>query len=346
MSDDLIDVFETQLSDLCTRIRSEVRALVRTALESGTLRELARQVGQGVGDVTFGIDVPAEAAVEDWRLQAARSIPLSVLTEGAGWRHMDRGAPRSDFGHAGPRIAIDPIDGTRHLMTDLRSAWVAAALAGPGASPPRQSEVELGIVSEIPDSRAAVYRELRARRGEGCWLEIGRLPDEISGPARGATDRVSSRKLVADDEVLVDHAYFPFFKYCPDLRPEIATIEARFFERLAREEAADVRNCYDDQYICNAGQLVHLALGDYRMIADLRAWIAAKLGRPTVTSKPYDLAAALLCASEAGCVLTAPDGMPLDFTLDAETPLSFVGYANAATRERLEPHLQAVLRSL
>ena len=40
------------------------------------------------------------------------------------------------FDHGGPRVVIDPIDGTCHLMNDLRSAWTVIGLAGPGEGQP------------------------------------------------------------------------------------------------------------------------------------------------------------------------------------------------------------------
>ena len=52
---------------------------------------------------------------------------------------------------------------------------------------------------------------------------------------------------------------------------------------------------------------------------------------------------AILCARAAGAEVTAADGSALDFPLDAETPVDMAGYANAATRARLEPHWLAVL---
>ncbi len=198
------------------------------------------------------------------------------------------------------------------------------------------SEVALGILSEIPDSRAARYRRLVARRGKGCRCEEHALDG----------DRVlAERRLDTGKDARVDHGLFPFFRYMPDQRPEIAAIEADFFARLAEREGADVRACWDDQYVSNGGQLALLALGTYRMIADLRAWLAEKRGRATLTGKPYDIAGAVICAEEAGCVVTAVDGAPLDFTLDAETPLGFVGWVNAATARRLSPHLASVLSS-
>jgi hypothetical protein len=220
------------------------------------------------------------------------------------------------------------------LMNDLRPAWTVIGLAEPGPIAPRLSEVALGILSEIPDSRAARYRRLVARRGKGCRCEERALEG----------DRLlAERRLDTGSDARVDHGLFPFFRYMPDQRPEIAAIEAAFFARLAEREAADVRACWDDQYVSNGGQLALLALGTYRMIVDLRHWLAVKRGRATLTGKPYDIAGAVICATESGCVVTAVDGAPLDFTLDAETPLGFAGWANAATARRLAPHLSAAL---
>jgi fructose-1,6-bisphosphatase/inositol monophosphatase family enzyme len=325
------------LSDL---IRRAARAALMEAVSAGSLDALARPVGRGVGDVTYGLDAPAEAVLSEWLSEMAKSAPLSLLTEDAGWRHMGPGKRGEalelpGFDHGGPRIVVDPIDGTRMLMSDLRPAWSVIGLAGPGTGEPRLSDLLAGVLSEIPDSRAARYRRLAAARGQGCWFEERGLADERL---------LDERRLESGTDDRVDHGYFPFFRYMPDLRPEIAKIEAAFFARLAEREGADVRACWDDQYISNGGQLALLALGRYRMIADLRAWLADRRGQPTLTSKPYDIAGAVICAQEAGCEVTAVDGSALDFPLDAKTPVSFVGWVNRRTRARLEPHLREVLR--
>ena len=331
--------WNARLHRLCAAIRVAARAALERAARAGRLEELARAVRQGAGDVTYALDAESEHAVEAWLLETARERPLSLLTEDSGWRHLGpgtRGAPRelAGFDHGGPRIALDPIDGTRNLMADLRSAWTVASCAGPGNGVPRLAELEIGIVSEVPDSRAGRYRVLAAQRGGGCSLELRALQGD------GELER---RVVRADADERVDRGYFPFFRYLPEQRPELARIEAAFFARLAEREGACVRDCYDDQYISNGGQLVLLALGTYRMIADLRGWVARRIGGPRVTAKPYDLAGAVLCAREAGCVVTEPGGEELDFPLDCETPVDFVGWANAATARRLGEHLRAVL---
>jgi fructose-1,6-bisphosphatase/inositol monophosphatase family enzyme len=328
-----------KLLELSDRLRRAARGALLRAIEAGDEASLWRQAGQGAGDVTYGIDVPAEQVLGAWLEEMARSSPLSLLSEETGWRHMGP-APRggtvelAGFDHGGPRIVVDPIDGTRNLMTDLRSAWSVIGLAGAGAGPPRMADMVLGVLSEIPDSRAAEYRRLSASRGSPCRFEQRDLDDD---------DLVAERALDNGSEVRLDHAYFPFFKYMADMRPEIAAIEARFFARMAEHERADIRNCYDDQYISNGGQMALLALGSYRMIADLRADLARRRGRPTLTSKPYDIAGAVICARAAGAVITAVDGSELDFPIDTETPLSFVGWVNRATSRRLAPHLAAAL---
>jgi len=105
-----------------------------------------------------------------------------------------------------------------------------------------------------------------------------------------------------------------------------------------RHEGAEARAIYDDQYISSAGQLVLLALGRYRMLVDPRELVRRRFGVHGVTSKPYDLAGAVVCARAAGVIVTAAEGGALDFPIDATTPVGWAGYANAATQRRLEPH--------
>jgi len=45
-------------------------------------------------------------------------------------------------------------------------------------------------------------------------------------------------------------------------------------------------------------------------------------------------------------IVTDPDGGPLRAPLDVESPVAWVGYANAALRESIEPVLQRLLREM
>ncbi len=329
-----------RIDTLVDDIRTSVRAALAAALTSGDARAIDRPVGQGVGDLTFGLDAPAEACIDRWLLEHAARGPLSVLTEDRGWRHVGPdpsrpGATRDldGFAHGGPRIALDPVDGTRNLMADLRSAWTVVSFAPPGDGAPRIADLTAGIVSELPTSRARTFRTFAA---EGLDCAVSERDAE-----RGAT--LHDAPVRVDDDARADNGYFPFFRYAPDQRPALAELEARFFARIAEREGADLRTVYDDQYISSAGQLVLILSGTYRMLVDARALLAARSGAPTVTSKPYDVGGAIVVARAAGAVVTGADGSELSFPIDAETPVHLAMYANRATWTRLAPHWLAVV---
>lgn len=339
--DHLTRVEAPRLVDLCRRVRHAVRGQMRRALGEGDAVRLARPVSRGAGDVTFGIDVAAEEAVGEWLEAEARRRPLSVLTEDAGWRHLGPGPSPGDaplelagFDHGGPRIAIDPIDGTRNLMHDLRGAWTIVSYAGPGRGAPRLTDLELGLVSELPDTRGGHYRELCAVRGGGCVAAVRALGDDLV---------LRDGALLVDASDRPDHGYFPFFGYHPDQRAAMQSLAQRFFARLRQREGAEVAHCYDDQHISSGGQLALLALGHYRMVVDARQRWNEAARVALQTAKPYDVAGAILCAREAGAIVTRTDGGTLDFPLDVTTPVEFVGFHNGGTGARLWPHLEAAL---
>jgi hypothetical protein len=59
---------------------------------------------------------------------------------------------------------------------------------------------------------------------------------------------------------------------------------------------------------------------------------------------PYDLAA-MLVAQQAGVILTSEEGGTLDAPLTVEAEVGWIGYANAAIRQQIEPVLLHELRS-
>ncbi len=318
----------------------EIRRLARQAPSAIDSPGLARPVGTGSGDVTFGPDESTEKYLDAWFGEQAALAPLSLLTEDAGWRHGGPGEvegtwqelPGSD--HGGPRIVIDPIDGTRHLLFELRSAWTVIGVAGPGNQPPKQSDIEYGLVTEIPTRLAGWARELEAKRGQGCQAtEVPLLGQQAQAP----------RFLSPPDDARVDHGYFPFYAYHPDVRPASHEIARQFMDRLRKQEGAQIEHCYDDQYIASGGQLALLALGQYTMVADLRPWLVDPEGNTTQCAKPYDISGSVLCAQEAGCTVGNLEGLALDMPLDTQTPIGFVAFAGPETQNRLLPHLAHVL---
>lgn len=331
------------ISELCTEIRGPVRSgLAEVAAGRASLDSVAEAVSVGAGDVTFAIDVVAEQQVTRWLEREGARRPLSLMTEDAGWRHVGPGPDGghmelAGFDHGGPRIALDPIDGTRNIMHDVRSAWIVVSVAGPGAGAPRFGDVEFGVVSEIPDTRASVARELSARRGGGASMRVLEL---------GSGADLGQRPVAADALRRLDGGYFPCFGFHPALRPHAQRLGAHIARRMAEEFGADESRMFDDQYISSGGQLALLALGRYRSVVDARGEIGARVGDPRQTCKPYDMAGAALVAQEAGCVVVRPDGTPLDFELDTHTTVDFAGFHNQETADAILPALREGLDAL
>lgn len=340
-------------ADLCDRILMAHRAAQRHAEQQRRPSALLESRGQGAGDETFALDEACERAIDGWLDECAARAPLSVLTEDRGWRHMGPApgggvAALDGFDHGGPRLAIDPVDGTRNVAVDLRSAWTVVSACGPGAGEPRAADVVHGTASELPVTRAA--RALRLTADRGCGARVREFASDLD-EAVGATT-VAERAVAVDDDATL-FGYLPFFRYDPHARRAAVALESDVLEALIEREGANPRHLFDDQYICSAGQLLLLALGTYRAIVDPRVFLAGLDGRPATTSKPYDLTGALLIAREAGCVLApldarsrpAADGSAgeFDFPLDASTPVGFVGYHNPATARRVAPHLARAL---
>jgi len=333
-------------ADLPPGLAPVVRSLAALAEDVAT--EVARTLsgpadasevaGEGVGDTTFALDTGPEALIATWAEEQARSAPLSVLTEDRGWRHLgpdgEGGARALDtFDHGGGRYVFDPVDGTRPLMCGLRSAWFSAAWAPPGPRPPELGDVTVGLLRELPPPAhtGAPERWVATAAGGTPHTWQGLAGEPLPGnPAR--TDAAAG----------LERRYVSFFKFQPAERVALAELEANFLARLAAE-GVDTDQIYDDQYTSNCAQLVLVARGTYRLLADLRAWEANRTGRLPLATKPYDVAAAQLVARGAGAVVHGTDGAPLAGPLDATTSLSFVAYANTATAARLAPHLAAVL---
>lgn len=326
------------LLELGRRIRDVTRASLEEAEAAGhgDLREIT---GRGEGDWTFGLDVAPEAAVRAWHEEVARTERVSVFTEDAGWRHLGpdaQGGYREldDFPDDAPRVVIDPIDGTRPLMWGLASAWASVALAN-GHGAPRSGDLCGGVLVEIPP----------VGRGDSAWWVAG--PD---GPVSTRAERLGSapgpwRAVSIDDDDRVDRGFFPVVRYHPLQRPALANLEAAFWSRVARAEGARLDVVWDDQVCSNVAQILFVVRGLYRMCVDGRALLNDRLGTDFTTSKPYDVAASVHVARRAGVRIERADGEPLDFPLDATTPVQFAAYHNEPTRVRLRPHWLAAVAS-
>jgi fructose-1,6-bisphosphatase/inositol monophosphatase family enzyme len=316
-----------QARRLLCRLQNAIGASVRAAQRRGS-RQMSRVAAVTSADTIYAIDKVGEATVLAWfREHWPRRWPVELVMEG-----LDGDAVTFPRGTLAARTLfkciLDPIDGTRGLMYDKRSAWSLAALAPQRGAKTNLSDIVVAVMTELPVSKQGQADQLSTVCGRGVTAV---RTDLRTGRRNKFKPRPSRAKTVA-------HGFASFAKFFPPGKAWLAEREEKLWRRLG----AGVE-IFDDQYLSSGGQIYELLMGHDRFVADLRPLALAKLRvRSALTCHPYDICTALI-AQELGCVITAPDGKPLRALLDTTSPVAWVGYANPALARIIGPKLRALL---
>ena len=328
----------SKLLEPLRRLHETIRAAVVEACERAASGELAKVVAEEESDTIFAIDrVSEEVLIDFFEREMAPHAPVLLIAEGLsdGQIILPRGAAESDVIW---RVIVDPIDGTRGLMYQKRSAWILTGVApnrGPGTS---LNDIELAVQTEIPLVKQHLSDMLWAVRGEGFHAErFNRL-----------TGEQAPLELRPSTALNIDQSYSQVVRFFPGVRDVLAAIDDEIVRgALGRPEPGKAL-CFEDQYTSTGGQLYELIAGHDRFTADLRAHmdpVTTERGLPKLLCcHPYDLCAELI-AREAGVIVTRVDGGPLNAPLAVQPDVSWVGYANPRIRATVEPLLQAALRT-
>jgi len=259
------------------------------------------------GDVTFEIDVRAEALLDEF--VASRAPSLAFYSE-------DRGLVAPARGEADAVLVVDPIDGTRPAMAGFEAACVSVALAPLGDGAPTMGDVALGCVTEIKSGARFL-----AQRGAGLQSSVAIAPS-----ANERIDRL-------------------FWTYGFRGRPahELVTVLGDLIDASSVGGATFELGsaCFDMTRVLT-GQLDAYVEPGPRMIEEIpgvRTAFERVGGGQVLNNSPYDLAAATLCLQEGGAVVTDAAGRALgDRPLlgsGAEFQMSVLASANATLHARL-----------
>jgi fructose-1,6-bisphosphatase/inositol monophosphatase family enzyme len=325
------------LLNLLLALHADVRDEVVAATERHSLEALASIDRDPDGDTIYAIDVVAEAIVMRLGERLGREHPFVLVAEGLPGGRL--GYPAGvDETSADWLVIVDPIDGTRGLMYQKRSAWILTAVArnrGPGTS---LSDIQLAVQTEIPLVKQHLSDQLWALRGGGAHAERF---NRLTGERVPIQLRPSAASGIA-------HGYASVARFFPGARDELAAIDEAIVRGALGPHESGKAHCFEDQYASTGGQLYELMAGHDRFIADLRPLLRPVLaGRelpPALTCHPYDICCALI-AEESGVIVTDPCGRPLDAPLNVEAEVAWAGYANARIRAQIEPLLQHELRA-
>ena len=319
------------------RLHDQARDVITAACERTAVEELARvDDDTAEGDTIYTVDRVSEASLVGlFEREIAGIAPLVLIAEGlpGGRIVLPRGATESD---AVWRVIVDPIDGTRGLMYQKRSAWILTGVAPNCGRKTNLQDIKLAVQTEIPLVKQHLCDQLWAIRGAGAQAE--RL-NRLNGERKPLRLRPSGARSIR-------HGFAGLARFFPGAREELAAIDEEIVRGALGEVEPGKAHCFEDQYLSSGGQLYELMTGHDRFIADLRPLMEPLLRRRGLSlglcCHPYDVCAELI-ARELGVIITDERGQLLRAPLNIEAEIAWAGYANRHIRDEIEPLLQHAL---
>jgi myo-inositol-1(or 4)-monophosphatase len=306
------------VNDLAHELRAQV--LPQLGAHSGRAHV---QAGAG-GDVTFAIDRDAERFLESFLRERAPEV--SFYSE-------DRGLVQARGGVAEHVLVVDPVDGTRPAMAGLESCCVSVAAAPLGDGSPTMGDVEVGCIVEIKSGASFL-----AQRGGGVELRDG--GGRSLDPYLSANEELSRLFWTAG------------YRGRP-AGPLTAVLEELIDTSSVGGGFFDLGSATFDMTRLITGQLdAYVDVGTLMIeeLPALRERFEQVGGGAVLNNSPYDLAAGVLCLTEAGAVVTDARGGPLDgrplLGSGHEFQMSCLAASNAGLHSALLSSIQAGLERL
>ena len=310
------NLFRTLLCELGDTIRDAVLA----GRAAASLEQLSAVAHESTADTIYAIDKISEEAITKWFVTHWPSDqPVELVLEGVDEAHPLCFPIGTHAGDTKWKCIIDPIDGTRGIMYDKRSAWALAGLAPQLGPTTALSDIIVSAMTEIPTSKQWRADQLSAVRGEGVIAESINVLDGTRTP-------LEIRPSAATD---FQHAFASLSKFFPEGRTLISQIEEQAWDEIIGLGSTAAPRIFDDQYISTGGQFYELLIGHDRFIGDIRPIVHACLDlESSLVCHPYDMAAALIL-TEAGVIYESPFGDYPDAPLDTTSGVAWLAFANS-----------------
>jgi fructose-1,6-bisphosphatase/inositol monophosphatase family enzyme len=326
-----------QVRRLLCRLQDTIRDTLLAARDSQAAADFSRIASVTSSDTIYQVDKVSEEAILAW-FEAHWPVhwPVELVMEGLEGEAVTfpLGTPlvKTAF-----KCLLDPIDGTRNLMYDKRSAWVLAAVAPQRGQKTHLGNLVVAAMTELPTSKQWAADQISGVKGCGPRGLVAERVDVRGGGRSSLTPRPSP----ATD---FKHGFASLARFFPEGKALLAQVEEGLWEALYGLGSNSSPLVFDDQYISTGGQIYELLVGHDRMLGDLRPRAFQKLGlESSLVCHPYDICTALLL-QEAGGVVETPEGRPLRVPLDTTSAVAWMGYANPGLARQLRPVLERVMK--
>src|SRR5437588_9848167 len=284
------------LLDPLKRLHETIRQTVVAACERLSMESMAAIAREEEGDTIYAVDyLTEELLIDFFAREIAPATPIVLIAEGlpTGSLVLPLGTPEEN---AIWRIIVDPIDGTRGLMYQKRSAWVLTGVAPNRGAETNLSDIELAVQTEIPLVKQHLSDCGWAVRGEGARAERF---NRLTGERYEIHLRPSQSNSIA-------HGYAQVARFFPGAREELAAIDEEIVMGALGPVEPGKAHCFEDQYTSTGGQLYELICGHDRFTADLRPLMEAPLRARGLAlglcCHPYALCTELLALEAGGIV--------------------------------------------
>lgn len=318
-------------------MQARMRDVILQEMRQTSAAERSAVAFDGTGDTIYAIDRSMEHVLLSECRAWAQEQPFLLIAEGLGESGeliLPDGAGLSDICF---RLIVDPLDGTRGLMYDKRSAWILAGLAPDRGAATTLADITIAVQTEVPTSKQYLADVLWAVRGQGAHGERHNLLDGTRHPLLLSPSRAAG----------LTHGFASLSKFFPGRKSIVAEIEEALVREIDGPRTEGKVRVFDDQYISTGGQLCELMVGHDRFNGDIRPALmrASHLpgDAPGMAAHPYDICTELI-AREAGVIVTDMAGRPLSNPLTVDDNVAWLGYANPVLQARLEPVLQRLFR--
>jgi hypothetical protein len=316
-------------------VRERLIAARQTAsVHPGSLSAVSRE---SAADTIYEIDRVSEEAIESWFIQHwPPELPVELVMEGIEPDHPVTIPDGTPVDRTVCKCILDPIDGTRGIMYDKRSAWFLAGVASQRGPETKLTDVSVAAMVELPTTRQWRTDSVSAVRNQGVVCESMNL-------FTGEVKPLNLRPSRATD---VSHGFAYISRFFPVGKALTATVEERLWSSLGLVSAGKESVIFEDQYICTGGQFYEILSGHDRMIADIRPLVFEALGiESALCCHPYDVSSNLVL-TELGIPVEKPFGGPLDAPLDTTSPVAWVAFANRDLADWIRPVFQHVLKEV
>lgn len=329
--------FGERIREALVRVGEAVRDCALAEIRSQSAEALSAVAFETAADKIYVIDRSVERVLlPALETELAPLLSFALICEGVNDEQPLPFPAGTPLDGCEARLLIDPIDGTRPIMYNKRSAWWLAGLAPDRGEATSLRDIELAVQVEIPTTRAFLAETFWATRGGGAAGETVNL---LTGARESCALRPSRASSIRG-------GFASFFHPFPGGKQTIAAIEEEMVRQLIGGLETTTTPIFDEQYLSTGGQIYEMIAGRDRLLVDIRGLLFEKYRREGRAAghacHPYDLSTVLI-AEEAGIEITDGRGRPLDAPFDTTSDVSWIGYANPAIRREVEPVLLPIL---